>query len=154
MPFKHNHFKVGIINISMIKIALLTSLAIISAQFLGTLVVYNFFRFDIYLSLVAAAFLLTGYLLASKKAAPVPETAAIENNTGLKDLTSCLTNREISIFRLIAQGKTNKEIAADLSVELSTVKTHINNLYSKLDCTNRKEARQKWVELVSHNLIS
>jgi DNA-binding CsgD family transcriptional regulator len=138
----------------MIKVALLTSLAIISVQFLSTLVVYNFFRFDFYLSLIAAVFLLTGYLLAAKKPLSIPGNPAIEIDAGSKDLITSLTNREISIFRLISQGKTNKEIAAALFVELSTVKTHINNLYSKSGCTNRKEARQKWLELTKNGLIS
>lgn len=51
-----------------------------------------------------------------------------------------LTKKEKEILQLISQGKSNKEIATELYVELSTVKTHINKIYSKLNVKNRKEA--------------
>ena len=51
-----------------------------------------------------------------------------------------LTNQEIKILESIKEGKSNKEIAIDLFIELSTVKSHINKLYAKLKVTNRKEA--------------
>lgn len=50
------------------------------------------------------------------------------------------TPQEIKILELISLGKSNKEIANDLFIELSTVKTHINKLYSKLGIKNRQEA--------------
>jgi len=53
-----------------------------------------------------------------------------------------LTSQEIKILQLIQQGKSNKEIAADLFIELSTVKSHINKLYAKLQIKNRREAVQ------------
>lgn len=55
------------------------------------------------------------------------------------NLVHTLTQKEKEIFDLIRQGKSNKEIAAALFVELSTVKTHINKLYAKLGVKNRKE---------------
>ena len=51
-----------------------------------------------------------------------------------------LTQKQQEILQLLAQGKTNKEIAAELYVELSTVKTHINSIYKQLHLANRKEA--------------
>lgn len=56
------------------------------------------------------------------------------------DFSQLLTEKEQVIWRSLASGKTNKEIAAELFIELSTVKTHINNLYKRLGVTNRKEA--------------
>ena len=53
------------------------------------------------------------------------------------------TPRELRILELIVQGKTNKEIATDLFIELSTVKSHINKLYAKLQVKNRREAIAK-----------
>lgn len=53
-----------------------------------------------------------------------------------------LTSQEIKILQLIKQGKSNKEIASDLFIELSTVKSHINKLYAKLNVKNRQEAVQ------------
>lgn len=51
-----------------------------------------------------------------------------------------LTDKEKEILKLLAEGKTNKEIALELYVELSTVKTHINSIYKQLKLSNRKEA--------------
>ncbi|MCY1722521.1 helix-turn-helix transcriptional regulator [Prolixibacteraceae bacterium Z1-6] len=53
---------------------------------------------------------------------------------------SKLTVKEQEILKLLAEGKTNKEIAQELYVELSTVKTHINSIYKQLQLANRKEA--------------
>jgi LuxR family transcriptional regulator, maltose regulon positive regulatory protein len=48
--------------------------------------------------------------------------------------------RELEVLALIAAGKSNAEIARELFVSVSTVKTHINNLYRKLDARNRTQA--------------
>jgi RNA polymerase sigma factor (sigma-70 family) len=51
-----------------------------------------------------------------------------------------LTAREKEVIDLIAQGKTNQEIASSLSIEEKTVKNYINNIYSKLQIKSRYEA--------------
>lgn len=58
----------------------------------------------------------------------------------LKPVYEGLTLKQQEILSLLAAGKTNKEIAQELFVELSTVKTHINNIYRQLNVTTRKEA--------------
>lgn len=50
-----------------------------------------------------------------------------------------LSEREELIKRLILEGRTNKEIASELFISLSTVKTHITSLYKKLGVSGRKE---------------
>ncbi len=50
-----------------------------------------------------------------------------------------LSKQEIAVKELIVSGKTNKEIANELFISLSTVKTHITNIYSKLNIANRQE---------------
>ncbi|MDX1470211.1 MAG: LuxR C-terminal-related transcriptional regulator [Flavobacteriaceae bacterium] len=52
-----------------------------------------------------------------------------------------LTKQESIIFELLLQDKTNKEIADLQFVSLSTVKTHLNNIYRKLNVQTREEAR-------------
>jgi two-component system nitrate/nitrite response regulator NarL len=54
--------------------------------------------------------------------------------------TSALTVREVEIIRLIDQGCSNKQIAARLCIELSTVKNHVHNLLDKLGVHRRSEA--------------
>ena len=51
-----------------------------------------------------------------------------------------LTNREHEILMLIAQGKSNQEIADELFITLKTVKTHVSNILAKLDVDDRTQA--------------
>lgn len=51
-----------------------------------------------------------------------------------------LTSRELEVLKIIVAGRSNKEIAADLSISEATVKTHINNILSKLGVADRTQA--------------
>ena len=51
-----------------------------------------------------------------------------------------LSDREIEVLQLIAKGAANKQIAADLTISESTVKTHVANIFQKLDVRHRTEA--------------
>lgn len=57
------------------------------------------------------------------------------------NLSTALTQKEREILGLIHEGKSNKEIASTLYVEVSTVKSHINKLYSKIGASSRREAQ-------------
>jgi DNA-binding CsgD family transcriptional regulator len=51
-----------------------------------------------------------------------------------------LSPRETEILRLVASGKTTKEIGAELSIAESTVNWHVGNVHTKLGAANRAEA--------------
>jgi DNA-binding NarL/FixJ family response regulator len=51
-----------------------------------------------------------------------------------------LSEREIEVLALIAKGAANKEIAAELNITNSTVKTHITSIFQKLNASDRTEA--------------
>lgn len=56
-----------------------------------------------------------------------------------------LTTREEQVLALIAEGMTNQEIAAQLVVSENTIKYHIQNIYSKLNVTNRTGAARHFL---------
>lgn len=51
-----------------------------------------------------------------------------------------LSNRELDVLKLVAQGKTNQQIATELYISESTVKYHINSVLSKLGVSDRTQA--------------
>jgi DNA-binding CsgD family transcriptional regulator len=53
-----------------------------------------------------------------------------------------LSTKELEVLRLMAAGKSNKEIAANLFIEPATVKSHINRIYQKLGISARREAQE------------
>lgn len=67
------------------------------------------------------------------RTAPLPSG----RNTGLVE---ALSGRELEVLQLVEQGLSNQEIAARLNIAASTVKTHINNIFSKLSVQNRAQA--------------
>jgi DNA-binding NarL/FixJ family response regulator len=54
--------------------------------------------------------------------------------------SDAISERERQVLSLVAAGKRNKEIAADLCIAEDTVKMHVRNIFSKLDVTDRTEA--------------
>jgi LuxR family maltose regulon positive regulatory protein len=62
-------------------------------------------------------------------------------------LVEPLSEREIEVLRLIAAGKSNREIARELIVTLGTVKKHINNIFGKLAVHSRTQAVARAREL-------
>ncbi|MFA0707864.1 response regulator transcription factor, partial [Vibrio sp. 10N.222.48.A3] len=58
-------------------------------------------------------------------------------------ILSTLTKREAQIFKRVIRGDTNLEISSELFISESTVKTHVYNIYKKINVTNRKEAIRK-----------
>jgi LuxR family maltose regulon positive regulatory protein len=58
-----------------------------------------------------------------------------------------LTERELEVLQLLAEGLTNKQIAGRLVVAPSTVKQHLKNIYGKLDVHSRTQAVARGREL-------
>jgi DNA-binding CsgD family transcriptional regulator len=51
-----------------------------------------------------------------------------------------LSQREVEVLCLVAQGKSNPELAAELSISLNTVTRHLNHIFAKIGTNNRTEA--------------
>ncbi len=57
----------------------------------------------------------------------------------IRTADSIMTDRELDVLRCVAKGYSNKQIAAELSVTTSTVRTHVSNLLRKLNLENRTQ---------------
>ncbi len=55
-----------------------------------------------------------------------------------------LTKRETEIVQLVAKGLANKEVAADLTIGVETVRVHLKHIYEKLHVRSRTEAAMKY----------
>jgi DNA-binding NarL/FixJ family response regulator len=66
------------------------------------------------------------------------------------ELAEPLTDRELEVLRLVADGEANQDIARKLVVSLATVKTHINHIFGKLDAESRVQvvARARTLRLL------
>jgi ATP/maltotriose-dependent transcriptional regulator MalT len=114
--------------------------------------------FDIYAGLIAIFFTILGIWVATQLAKPKVETIIVEkeilvmqpedftiNETELKKLN--LNNREYEVLQLLAKGHSNSDIATNLFLSLSTIKTHVSNLYLKMDVKSRTQAITKAKQL-------
>jgi LuxR family maltose regulon positive regulatory protein len=70
----------------------------------------------------------------------VPEAVSVEPDGTVHLLLEPLTEREEEILELLAQGKSNQEIADALVLAVGTVKKHLNNVYGKLNVHSRTAA--------------
>lgn len=116
--------------------------------------------FEIYAGVIAVIFTALGIWLALKLSKPKIETVVLEKlvlsevevyvnrnenfvlNTSMVSKLE-LSKRELEILSLLAEGLSNQEIAEKIFVSLSTVKTHIQNLFEKLDVKRRIQAVEK-----------
>lgn len=64
----------------------------------------------------------------------------IETSEPANEMIEPLTDRELDVLRLIADGLKYAEIAGKLFISLNTVRTHVKGIYGKLDVNNRSEA--------------
>ena len=112
--------------------------------------------FEIYIGFIAVIFTALGIWLALKLSKPKIETVVVEKEVYVNSPDSYrdvpdtsliaqlgLSKRELEILSLLAQGHSNQEIAVKLFVSVSTVKTHIQNLFEKLDVKRRTQAVEK-----------
>jgi DNA-binding NarL/FixJ family response regulator len=86
--------------------------------------------------------------LVSEVAQPTqPTPARGHGSSGAARPPEDLTRRELEVLRLVAQGKTNQEIAGALVISAGTAKVHVQNLIRKLGVSDRTQAAVRAVEL-------
>lgn len=99
-----------------------------------------------YVVLVAVAFLGLGIWAGARLFRRNPAQGPFTPNTAAQ-ATLRISDRELEVLRRLAAGESNKEIAQGLAVSPNTVKTHVANLFLKLEVRRRTEAILKGREL-------
>jgi DNA-binding CsgD family transcriptional regulator len=101
---------------------------------------------EIYVGLLAATFLGLGVWAGARLfARRAPATDFEPNDRARQSLG--ITDRELEVLRLLAAGRSNKEIARQLEVSPNTVKTHVGRLFGKLGAGRRTAAVRSAREL-------
>lgn len=101
----------------------------------------------IFLLVVVSSFLVAIYFHFNTRKISILSSQIKEHSKitteGKDNLLLGLTERQREVYDLIISGKTNKEIMTELFVEQSTLKSHINQIYKKLDIKSRRELKLK-----------
>ena len=92
---------------------------------------------ELFVGLVALAFMILGVWLGWRL---FRNRSSIVEADGQAGELQSISARELEVLRLLAGGKSNKEIARQLDVSPNTVKTHVANLFEKLGARRRTEA--------------
>lgn len=87
----------------------------------------------------------------SRALRPEQEQKAPEPPPATSTAAGELSERELEVLALIGQGKSNKEIADELVISERTVKSHVSNILTKLDLTDRTQAA---IYAVRHGLTT
>ncbi len=126
----------------MIRTITLWALVLAAGAFLLQWLEYQYllraFSREIYIGLIGTLFAAGGVWVGWKLTAR-PSASAFEPNT--QALASLgLTGQEVRVLEQLAAGRSNKEIAQVLGLSPNTVKTHIANLFAKLEVRRRTQA--------------
>ena len=126
----------------VLKILLLYGLLLATAAFALEWLQYQYFSktysVEIYVVLIALAFALLGIWVGHRLTGHKPRGPFVRNIAALKSLG--ISPRELEVLEALAKGQSNKEIGRTLDISPNTVKTHIANLYTKLQANGRIRA--------------
>lgn len=101
------------------------------------------FPVETYIVLIAILFTLLGVWMGKKLTTGENQVTEVfqQNKKAIGALG--ITDRELEILELLAEGYSNRQIADRLYISIHTVKSHVSNLYSKLDVSRRTRAVSK-----------
>lgn len=139
IPLKYQKYLLGMA-------LLLASIAISIRSSNGKIIfVLHKYPVLIFLMVVISTFLVAIYIIIhnrkfSSLSHEIKEHATMRSEAFDAQLHG-LTDRQREVYDLIISGKTNKEIMNELYIEQSTLKTHINQIYGKLNIKSRRELK-------------
>jgi DNA-binding CsgD family transcriptional regulator len=133
----------------MKKTIVVYSLAIAAAAFLLQWLEYQYvvrvFPTEVYVVVIAVLFTVLGVWVGNRLTGSAPKSEFERNRQAIDYLG--VSDREVEVLELLAEGHSNQEIADSLFVSPNTVKTHLANLYGKLEVSRRTQAVQKAKQL-------
>ncbi len=121
--------------------ALAMALAAFALQWLEYKYAVRVFSTEIYIVIIALGFTALGLWVGHRLTQGRSAEEFRRNDEAIDYLG--ISAREVEVLELLADGHTNKEIAGRLFVSPNTVKTHLANLYGKLDVSRRTQAIHK-----------
>jgi DNA-binding CsgD family transcriptional regulator len=104
------------------------------SQYAQKLMIKDIFSWQAILTLLVALIILSIFIVRGIK---------FRRKFRSRKLRETLSQREWEIVNLMLENKTNKEMAEMLNIEVSTVKTHVNNIFSKVGVKSRGELQKK-----------
>lgn len=121
--------------------AALLALGTLALQWVEYQYLSRTFSIEIYIIVIGVAFTVLGVWVGRALTTRTFGETFVFNQALMDSLN--ITKRELGVLEELAEGHSNKEIAERLHVSPNTVKTHIANLYDKLDVGQRVQAVQK-----------
>ncbi|HPG07471.1 MAG TPA: response regulator transcription factor [Saprospiraceae bacterium] len=136
------------------KYALLMTLLIFTLKWLEWKFLIMDHALEIYIGLIALFFTFLGIWIATKIVKPRVQKIIVEKKIYLDPDDSSfidenelekmnLSPREYEVLQHLVRGHSNAQIANELCLSLSTIKTHVSNLFQKLDVKSRTQAIEK-----------
>lgn len=117
------------------------ALAAFGLQWLDYQHAVRLFATELYIILIAIGFTALGLWVGARLMPARPQAKFVANKAALAALQ--VTDREYEILQLLTEGLSNQEIANQLFVSINTVKSHVAQLYGKLNVSRRTQAVQK-----------
>jgi len=127
---------------SMAQMVVVYALALAATGFALEWLQYKYFTkvysIEIYVVAIALGFAALGIWIGHRLTVQKPRATFDRNVAALQSLG--ISERELEVLEALAGGQSNKEIARTLAISPNTVKTHIANLYAKLQVSGRVRA--------------
>jgi len=98
------------------------------------------FELDTYLGIVSVIFLGLGLYFGKKLRKKFGRNDLANVDPAILTDQELLSARELDVLKLIARGYTNQQISDELFISMNTTKTHLKNIFAKLDVKSRTQA--------------
>ena len=126
---------------SVIAYSIAVACIAIALQWFDYLYSVRRFSSEIYIAVIALSFTVLG-VWVGKRLTGSRSGVDFRKNTAAMEYMG-ITEREFEVLELLAEGRSNQEIADRLHILPNTVKTHLGHLYEKMDVSRRTQAIRK-----------